>query len=450
MWRFRLSSRFCLLSRQRGRHPIKLSYLLLVGCRNEYAIRAKRQDYNTHLDQTRLHPSPCTYSLPCYNPTTGNRHKLQRKTCERRMKEMSDKVTFEEASRLVEWTVRGYKVIGQFPESQKELSGYHIGIDCFSSEHIEGITSPRYEAYFQELPIDERSGVQIAFSSEESLEDAKTGVIRRLVETINGTEANTNRWMSHEDIRKDYIHKAEERNPGKGQDIGEFYLFLQGKLLFMKYRFSEYKKMMSGDKVDRIVLNYYLQRFFQDASDAFLDGVILGIVNFVDKRGDAERGHLSLYSFLSYVNDEELKKKLSELEVKANSIIRRRHGFVAHWGKVAIIEGQTIPISIDEVDCVIELIVEIMEYIGEQLLGLNHFSAKSGSYDPWELIAPGGVEHVIVDLKRYEWLTHRQKEYLSNGEPFLSPPWFDIFDLTEPAEEERRKQRERILALVDT
>ena len=363
---------------------------------------------------------------------------------------MSDKVTFEEASRLVEWTVERHEVIGKFPENQEELSKYYIGIYCITSESFEGITSPRYEAYFQELPIDERSGVRIAYTSEESLGDAKSGVIRRLVETINGTEANTNRVMSHEDIRKDYIHKAEERNPGKGRDIGESYLFLRDKLLIMKHRFSEYKKVMGGDKVDRIILHHYLRSFLRDAVNAFLDGVILEIVNFVDKRGKEERGHLSLYSFLSYVNDEELEKKLGEIEVKANPIIRRRHGLVAHWGKAAIIEGKTIPISIDEVDCVIELIAEVMEYIGEQLLGLNHFSEKSESYDPWELITPGGIEHVIAYLKHYEWLSHKQREYAINGEPFLSPSWFDIFDSTEKGAEERRKQRERILSLVNT
>ena len=176
----------------------------------------------------------------------------------------------------------------------------------------------------------------------------KNGVIRRLVETINGTLANADRWQSHEDIRKDYVYRAEERNPGKGQEIGESYLFLQGKLLFMKHRFSEYKKMMGGDKVDRIILHHYLRSFLRDASNAFVDGVILEIVNFVDKRG-----HLSLYSFLSYVNDEELGKKISEIKAKANPIIRRRHKFVAHWGKKEIIGGQTIRIDIVEIDCVI-------------------------------------------------------------------------------------------------
>ena len=358
---------------------------------------------------------------------------------------MSDKVEFEEASRLVEWAVRGHEVIGRFPENQEELSRYQIGIYCITSQHFEGITSPRYEAYFQELPIDERSGVRIAYTSTESLGDAKSGVIRRLVETINGTEASTNRSMSHEDIRKDYIHKAEERNPGKGQEIGESYLFLQGKLLFMKHKFSEYKKVMGGDKVDRIILRHYLRSFLRDASNAFVDGVILEIVNFVDKKG-----HLSLYSFLSYVNDEELEKKISEIKAKANPIIRRRHKFVAHWEKKGIIGGQTIPISIDEVDCVIELIAEVMECIGEQLLGFNHFSEKSESYDPWELIAPGGVEHIIAYLKHYEWLSHKQREYAINGEPFLSPSWFDISNSTKQGEEERQKQRERILSLVDT
>ena len=363
---------------------------------------------------------------------------------------MSDKVTFEEASRLVEWTVERHKVIGRFPENQGELSKYNIGIYCISSENFEGITSPRYEAYFRELPIDERSGVRIAYTSEESLGDAKSGVIRRLVETINGEEANTNRSMSHEDIKKDYIHKAEERNPGKGRDIGESYLFLRDKLLIMKHRFSEYKKMMSGDKVDRIILHHYLRSFLWDASNAFLDGVILEIVNFVDKRGREERGHLSLYSFMPYVNDEKLEKRINAIAVKANPIIRRRHAFIAHWGKEAITKGKAFPISIDEVDDVIDLLSEAMEYIGEQLLGLSHFSEKSESYDPWELIAPGGIEHVIAYLKRYEWLSHKHREYMKSGDPFLSPRWFDISNSTKQGEEERRKQRERILSLVDT
>ena len=175
---------------------------------------------------------------------------------------MSVKVTFEEASRLLEWTVRGHEVIGRFPENQEELSGYHIGIYCYTSEHFKGITSPSYEAYFQELPIDERSGVWIAYTSKESLGDAKGGVIRRLVETINETATNADRWMSHEGIRRDYIHKAEERNPGRGQEIGVSYHFLQGKLLFMKHKFSEYKKVMGGDKVDRKILRDYLHVFF--------------------------------------------------------------------------------------------------------------------------------------------------------------------------------------------
>ena len=358
---------------------------------------------------------------------------------------MSDKVTFEEASRLVEWTVRGYKVIGQFPESPKGTVWIPYRNRLLQSEHSEGITSPSYEAYFQELPIDERSGVQIAYSSEESLEDAKSGVIRRLVEKINGTEANADRWKSHEDIREDYVRRAEDRNPGKGQEIGESYLFLEGKLLLMKHRFSEYKKLMSGDKADRIILHRYLGSFLRDAINAFLDGIILEIANFVDKRG-----HLSLISFLSYGNDEAFGKKISEIKAKANPIIRRRHRFVAHWGKKEIIGGQTIPITIDEIACALELIAEAMEYIGEQLLGLNHFSQKSPGYDPWKLITPGGVEHVIIDLKRYEWLTHKQREYAIRGEPFLLPRLFDISDSTEEGEEERRKQRERILSSIGT
>ncbi len=91
-----------------------------------------------------------------------------------------------------------------------------------------------------------------------------------------------------------------------------------------------------------------------------------------------------------------------------------------------------------------------MDYIGETLLGLNRVTEISGSYDPWELIVPGGVEHVIADLKHYEWLFYRQKEYAMGGGPFLSPRWADIFDSTEQGEDERRKQKERILALIDT
>ena len=123
-----------------------------------------------------------------------------------------------------------------------------------------------------------------------------------------------------------------------------------------------------------------------------------------------------------------------------------RHAFIAHWGKAAIIKGKTIPISIDEVDCVIELLSEAMEYIGEKLLGFNHFTEKSESYDPWELNVPGGVAHVIVYLKRYERFSYKYREYVKNGEPFLSPRWFDISN----SEEERKKQRERILSLIDT
>ena len=159
---------------------------------------------------------------------------------------MGNKVTFEEASGLVEWTEERHEVIGRFPENQGEMSKYQIGIYCITSEYFEGITSPRYEAYFQELPIDERSAVRIAYTSKESLGDAKNGVIKRLVEETNGEAAHMDRWMSHEEIREDYIRRAEERNPGKGKDIGDAYHILSGKLIFMKYRFSEYRKMRSG------------------------------------------------------------------------------------------------------------------------------------------------------------------------------------------------------------
>ena len=368
----------------------------------------------------------------------------------KRIREMSNKVTLQEASGLVEWTVERHEVIGRFPENQGELSRYQMGIYCISTEYFEGITSPSYEAYFQELPIDERSGVRIAYTSKESLEDAKSGVVKRLVEEINGEAAEMNRWMSHEDIREDYIRRAEERNPGKGKEIGEIYLVLKSNLLLMKHRFSEYKKMRLGDKVDRKILHHYLRRFYHDAGNAFLDGVILEINNFIVKKGAKDGKQLSLYSFLHNRNDNMLEKKVLEIEDKANNIIQRRHNSIAHWGKKAIIEGEATPISIDEVDCVIELITEAMDYIGENLLGLNHFTEKSESFDPWELIVAGGVEHVIAYLKHYEWLSYKQREYAKNGEPFLSPSWFDIFNSTEQAEEERRKQRERILALIDT
>ncbi len=257
------------------------------------------------------------------------------------------------------------------------------------------------------------------------------------------------RLMSHDEIRADYIRRAEERNPGKGQEIGESYIFLESKLLFMKHRFSEYKKMMRGDTVDRVILHRYLRSFFRDARNAFLDGVVLEIVNFIDKKGDAERGHLSLFTFMSYLNDEDFKRIIDAVYVKANSIIRRRNESVAHWGKVATVEGKAISISIDEVGCAIELIVEAMDYIGEKLLGLEHFAEKSESYDPWELDVPGGVEHVITELKYYEWLSYKHREYMKNGEPFVSPSWFDIFDSTEQGEDERRKQKERIFVLIN-
>lgn len=258
------------------------------------------------------------------------------------------------------------------------------------------------------------------------------------------------RTMSHEEIREDYIRRAEERNPGKGREIGESYLFLEGKLLFMKHRFSEYKKVMRGDKVDRMILHHYLQGFLRDACNAFLDGVILEIVNFIDERGDAKRGHLSLYSFNTYVNGEELKEKIRAIEDKANPIVQRRHASVAHWGKAAISQRRAIPISIDEIDRVIAMIAGAMDYIGETLLGLNRVTVISGNYDPRELIVSGGVEHVIAYLKHYEWLFHKQKEYAMGNEPFFSPRWASIFDSTEQGEDERRKQKGRILALTDT
>ena len=41
--------------------------------------------------------------------------------------------------------------------------------------------------------------------------------------------------MSYDSIRKYYIRKGEVRNPGKGGEIGESYIFLRGKFLFMKH-----------------------------------------------------------------------------------------------------------------------------------------------------------------------------------------------------------------------
>ena len=63
---------------------------------------------------------------------------------------------------------------------------------------------------------------------------------------------------------------------------------------------------------------------------------------------------------------------------------------------------------------------------------------------------PGGVEHIVVYLRQYEWLSHKRKQYAKSGEPFLSPRWFDLSNQTQQGEQERRKQEERILALVDS
>ena len=258
------------------------------------------------------------------------------------------------------------------------------------------------------------------------------------------------RQKSFEEIKQDYIRGAEKITPGKGQEIGETYLFLAGKLLFMKHRFSEYKKMMRGKDTDRVLLRHYLRHFFRDASNAFLDAVILEIVNFLDKNVDARKGHLSLKSFNLYLTDIVLTDKIDEIETRANSIIRQRHAYVAHWGRVANLDGQTIPISIDELDCIIELITEVMDHVGEKLLGLDRYTERTENYHPWELISPGGVEHIVAYLEQYEWLSHKRKQYALSGEPFLSPRWLDLFSQTPQGEKERREQEERILALVDT
>ena len=62
---------------------------------------------------------------------------------------------------------------------------------------------------------------------------------------------------------------------------------------------------------------------------------------------------------------------------------------------------------------------------------------------------PGGVEHIVAYLRQYEWLSHKRKQYAMSGEPFLSPRWFDLFSQTPEGEEERQKQEERILALIN-
>ena len=258
------------------------------------------------------------------------------------------------------------------------------------------------------------------------------------------------RQRSYKEIRKDYIRGAEKINPGKGEEIGETYLFLSSKLLFMKHRFSEYKRMMGGKATDRILLRHYLRHFFQDASNAFLDAVILEIVNFLDRKVDARKGRLSLKSFNLYLTDSVLKDKIDEIETRANPIIQRRHAFVAHWGRVANLDGQTIPISIDELDSIIELITEVMDYVGEKLLGIDRYTERTENYHPWELIVPGGVEHIVTYLRQYEWLSHKRKQYAFGGEPFLSPRWFDLFNYTPQAQEERQQQEERIRALVDS
>jgi hypothetical protein len=256
------------------------------------------------------------------------------------------------------------------------------------------------------------------------------------------------RWKSYEEIKNDYICGAENITPGKGREIGETYLFLAGKLLFMKHRFSEYRKMMGGKDTDRILLRHYFRHFFRDASNAFLDAVILEIVNFLDNNIDAQRGHLSLKSFGLYLTDNVLRDKINEIETRANPIIRQRHAFVAHWGRVANLNGQTIPISIDDLDCIIELITEVMDYVGEKLLGVDHYTERTENYHPWELIGPGGVEHIVAYLRQYEWLSHKRKQYARSNEPFLKPRWLDLSSKIPKGEQERREQEERILTLV--
>lgn len=258
------------------------------------------------------------------------------------------------------------------------------------------------------------------------------------------------RYRSYEEIREDYIRGAEEITPGKGQEIGETYFFLAGKLLFMKHRFSEYKKMNGGKDTDKILLRHYFRHFFRDASNAFLDVVILEIVNFRDNKIDARRGHLSLKFFTRYLTDDVLTDKIDEIETRAKPIIQQRHAFVAHWGRVANLDGQTFPISPDDLDCIIELITEVMDYVGEKLLGLDRYTERTKNYHPWGLIVPGGVEHIVKDLRQYEWLSHKCKQYVLGGEPFLSPRWSNLFSQTPQGDEERKQQEERILALNDS
>ena len=209
----------------------------------------------------------------------------------------------------------------------------------------------------------------------------------------------------------------------------------------MKHKFSEYQKIVQGTNTDKIVLRYYLGPLFHDLSKAFLATIFLEVVNFLDKRGKAQRGQLSLRTFELFLADSALKNNIDNIESRAKPIIQQRHAFVAHWGRVANISNQSFPVSLNELACIVNLISEVVDYARKKLLGLDL---------QMEDISPGGVDHAVAHLRHYEWLSHKQKQYALSGEPFLSPRWFDLANQTPQAEKERRQQEERILALVDS
>ena len=257
-------------------------------------------------------------------------------------------------------------------------------------------------------------------------------------------------WKSYEETKVDYVRQAKKKNPERGQEIGEIFFFLSSKLLFMKHRLSEYKKMTRGGQTDKIILRQYGRDFFRIAHASLLDSVILEIVNFTDKKVDGKRKHLSLYSFKFYLSDNRLEEKIGKIRSKALPVIQKRNESVAHWGRVTTLRGDTTNIYIDDLDRIVELIAEVVEYAGERLLGLDHYVEKSESYDPWELGTHGDINHVITHLKHYEWFLHKHKQYATSGEPFLSPRWFKLHGNLPQSVQERKDQEERLLALFDT
>ena len=257
-------------------------------------------------------------------------------------------------------------------------------------------------------------------------------------------------WTSYEEIREEYVCRAEKINPGRGPEIGGTYFFLTGKLLFMKHRLSEYKSMTEGSKTDQKILNLYGRQFFRIARDSLLDSVILEIVNFTDKNAGEKRKNISLFSFTYYLRDNLLEEMICYTRSKALPVIQKRNESVAHWGRAATLRGNITSFSIDELDHVVELIAEAMEYAGERLLGLKHFVEKSESYDPWELVTHGDIKHVVTYLKHYEWYWHKHKQYMKSGEPFLTPRWLKLRGNLPQSVKERNSQEERLLALCDT